>query len=720
MNLFKTGGRLNNIAVKTNYSILVSQIGYRPCDKKMAFIRNEIYKKNFKSDLGEFLVKNSHDDTVVYKNKITHWGNKWNINFWSIDFSKFNMGGLFYLEVPKINLKSENFEIKNNIFRKKTLLETSIRQLEKKLGNKKGWQDCGSDLRALEGTSVQLIGLIDSFTSFKKILNINQSDDFRKHIEVGCDYLISCQREDGSFMNELYVAKDKNNWTLCMLAVIALVKAFSITNKIDHLASSRKGWEWCINKCKYTDDEIIEEIEETRKLFGKYEPWLPPRGLRTRDKLLIIWAGTELYANTNDLKFKNIAIDYANKIALKLQFLELSESCKVFYGNFYAWDNSDLYQKSWEHIGWGYCCGSVLPDEISGIINLVKMFKNDKSWIRWWYFLKQYAYGYLKQTSKLTPFGIYPLGVFGSEIRFFGPSWHGFNGVYGRIANLSMKLARLFEDYDLEQIALNNMQWIAGLNIGIRKKKGMFKGLSWIYGIGGNCVEAWTKIKGTIANGFCANPQFQLEHIDNQIDLPDYITTEDWIVHNGSWLSGLSELDKNSKLIIKTNYRGKTINAKIGFNEIKNFKIRKTKIKNNYEIYPLSYSRNLGIIANWDNKIIEKDFLIVSGDIKKIIIDFSDYIQGDIEFKINERECHIKVINKGIDNTNVKVILKTVGIKIKGSNKVKNSLKTGEKKIYKFHTEFENNYINKPILIRAEICSIYSKCILETGFNNCE
>ncbi len=709
---------MQNSEVKTNYSILISQIGYRPCDKKMAFIRNEIYRKDSNSNLGGFLIKTSHDDTVVYKKKITYWGNKWNINFWSIDFSKFNTEGLFYLEVPKIKLKSENFEIKKNIFRKKTLLETSIQQLEKKLGNKKGWQDCGSDLRAVEGTAIQLIGLIDCFISFKKILNESQSDDFKKHIEIGCEYLISCQRENGSFMNELYVAEDKKNWTLSILAVIALIKAFAITNKIDHLLSSRKGWEWCIKKCKYADNEVIEEIEETRKIFGKYEPWLPPRELRARDKLLIIWAGTELYSNTNDLEFKNIAIDYANEIALKLQFLDLSESCNNVYGNFYAWKNSDLHQKSWEHVGWGYCCGSVLPDEISGFINLVKMFRNDKSWFKWWYLLKQYAYGYLKQTSKLTPFGIYPLGTFDGEIRFFGPSWHGFNGIYGRIANLSMKLARLFKDYDLELIALNNLQWIAGLNIGIRKKKGKFKGLSWIYGIGDNYVEAWTKIKGSISNGFCANPQFKLEHIDNQIDLPNYITTEDWIVHTGSWLSGLSEFEKNSKLIIRTNYRGKPINAKIGFNKVKNFKIKKTNITNNYEIYPLNYSRNLGIIANWNNKIIEKDVLIISGDIKRIVLDFSDYIQGNIEFKFNESECHVEVINKGIDNTDIKIILKTIGIKIRGSNKIKGNLKFGEKKVYKFHAEFEKDYINKPVLIRAEVCSNYSKCILETGHNN--
>lgn len=116
--------------------------------------------------------------------------------------------------------------------------------------------------------------------------------------------------------------------------------------------------------------------------------------------------------------------------------------------------------------------------------------------------------------------------------------------------------------------------------------------------------------------------------------------------------------------------------------------------------------------------VAAKQFEHLTVSLKKIIIDFSDYIQGNIEFNFDEKKYHIEVINKGIDDTNIEIILKTIGIKIKGPNKVKDSLMIGEKKVYKFHAEFEKDYINKPVLIRAEVFSNYSKCILETGSNN--
>ncbi len=695
-------------------SIIVSQIGYRPEDKKIGIIRCS----NFRDEVikvGEISLISDNNETSRFVVKdVSYWGEKWGIHFWVIDFSECKNEGEFYLELQPMNLKSSKFRIKRDLFTEQTLIKTSVGQLDAKAGDKYGWQDCGSDLRAVEGHAAQLLGLIDYYEASVNSLDNELKRRFKEHIHRGADYLVLCQRDEGYFVNEYYSVQDKKSWILGMMATIALARTYEITDNVKYLDAAKKGWNYCNDNIQYSREELLQEIGETRKIFGKYSPWVPPRGLRCRDKLLVVWAGTELYKNTNDVKYKIEAIRYAAEICDNYQDLDYSGSKNDIYGNFYAWENSGIHQKSWEHVGWGYNCGTIFPDELNGFMNLLAMFPEAEYWLHWRYTIRQYAYGYLKPTSLLTPFGIYPLGLFEGEVRFFGPSWHGFNGMYGRIARTSMLLSHLFEDREFEVLAGQNMQWVAGLNAGKETSTGSYEGVSFINGVGQNFSKSWTNIEGSISNGFCANPQFKLEHLDDSVDGPAYLNTEDWIVHNGGWLNGLSLTEKPFLLKIKTQYRGKPVQAEATLRIPEEYTYR-TDTRGRLSISELPVLKKGTVILNWNEFCIEYDITTLSGYRKSLIVDFSDFIEAFLCIDHKNRKCILRVLNKGKDKTDIQVYLRSIAVRL-SEIELKDVLESGETKEYSIRYQPVDESVIKPYYVYAEVAGNNSNAVCEVDW----
>ena len=117
------------------------------------------------------------------------------------------------------------------------------------------------------------------------------------------------------------------------------------------------------------------------------------------------------------------------------------------------------------------------------------------------------------------------------------------NGTYGSAAALALEFEKLTGDKDFKSIATGNLQWIAGLNSGV-KEKGQYVSKSMIYGIGDVFMGSWTKIPGTICNGFDADAQFQRKKPKKETDGPNVFTDEGWITHSGGWLSALSRMNR--------------------------------------------------------------------------------------------------------------------------------------------------------------------------------
>lgn len=701
------------------YSVLVSPIGYKPNEEKRAIIRADRYAEDAAAQIGEIRVADENGEAKA-AGHAKYWGAAWGVHWWIFDFAACREPGRYVLTASDIGFESDPFRIAEGLFSDETLYAASVGQLSAKEGGKAGWQDCGSDLRAVEGHAVQLLGLVDAYEAFRE----RRDDDFvaslMAQIRRGADYLTMCQREDGSYMNEYYVARDKTNWTLCMLANIALCRAYEVSGSIAYLDGAKLGWDYAVSIERFEERELLAEIADVRRLYGRYRPWKPPEGPRARDHLLLVWLGAELYKHTNDVRYKDEAVRSARLVAETFQNRDANANPAGLFGNFHAWPDSGIHQKSWEHIGWGFNCGAVLPDELAGLFSLLEQFPDDADRHLWRRIIRDYAYGYLKPVSELSPFGLYPLGMFDDEIRFFGPSWHGFNAVYGRIAGQAMRLARYFEDPAFEAIACRNMQWVAGLNAGIETDPGRYEAVSWINGIGRRYVRSWTDIAGSISNGFCANPQFKLHHLDDSEDRPAYVNTEDWIVHNGGWLSGLSQIERPFALKVKAQHRGRPVRAAV---TLRMEDGHETEAAANHRgiarFGPLPSGVRGTVILAWEGAVIEVPVAAIAGLHRFVIADFADFLQADIRADRESRRCEIAVRNLGREAADISFSLHPDGIALE-RERLESRIEAGGSETFCVGYRLSGSRKVTLRSLAAEIESAYSYVYCEADWRDAE
>ena len=169
-----------------------------------------------------------------------------------------------------------------------------------------------------------------------------------------------------------------------------------------------------------------------------------------------------------------------------------------------------------------------------------------------------------------------------------------------------MAIARIFEDPDFEVIAEKNMQWIAGLNAGVEKSPGIYEGISMIYSIGTNYITPWTRIPGSISSGFCANRQFRLKHLDELSDEPKFLTLEDWILYDGTWLSGLSEMERPFILRVIPQYKGEVVKAKINLANFPQEYTLESNSNEKFTLQSLSSSKPWTVKLTWVDVTIEE------------------------------------------------------------------------------------------------------------------
>jgi len=603
------------------FSLLVSQLGYRPEDPKVAVVRGPCPSPD---DPGDVAVVDATTGEQVAVVPAVPCGDRWGAEMWTADFSETDRPGRYRLELPDHGIRSSEFAVADEILLTETLRPTSVENLQARIGGKLGWQDCAFDGRGVESHAVVLLGLCDVLTRVPDA-EAGLASELHDQLRHGADYLVACVRPDGSVMNEMYIARDRTVWTLAALACLALARTAGIVSSGRYLDAAKQTWEW-VGSATPTEQERRTDLEITRQIFGQYPPWEPPAARRGRDLLLMLRAATELYRNTNDLSYARQAEELARTIRVEYQVVQPGED--GLYGHFLAWPGTSLHQRAWEHAGWGYNCGAVLPDDVSGFVALLELFPGGADANLWRTVLHDYAYGYLLPVSQRTPFSIYPLGDFEGELRFFGPSWHGFNGMYGQIARTSMLLGRLFHDQRFERIALANLQWVAGANCGVETGPGRYQGLSWISGLGALSSEAWSGIPGSIGNGFCATPQFQLDHLDDVVDAPRYQTEEDWLVHNGSWLSGLAETSTRPRLKVRTTERGVPVPAEI---EVTAGEQRRSLVGNGRGVAVAELPRFAAatVAVIWQGHTIRRSVETISGATHQVLVDFAAALRID-------------------------------------------------------------------------------------------
>lgn len=637
-------------------SLLVSQLGLRPEDPKVVVVRGDAASD---ADPGVLVVTREEPsaDGPLAELAVTPWGELWGSRWWTADLGSLREPGRYRLTLGG---SQATLEIADDALVAATLLPCSADNLDARVGGKLGWQDCAFDGRGVESHAVMVLGLADALEAFGATLPATEAERLRAHLRHGAQYLSACQRDDGSFMNEHYIAREHTVWHLCALATLALARASQTLAAGPLLEAAKRGWTWCTAHSERPAEAVRDEIAATRAIFGQYPPWLPHGELRTRDLLVLVAAGAELYRGTNDLRYRRAAVAYAAAVAER-QRLDPREHAHGLHGHFRAWATGTLSQRAWEHVGWGYNCGAVLPDELSGVVALLELFPDDADAGRWRALLRRYAEGYLKPACALSPFSIVPLGDCEGEVRFFGPAWHGFNGVYGRMARTCMVLARELEDPALEALAVRQLHWVAGANAGVPDGAGGHRGVSMIAGVGEHAVEVLSGIPGSIANGFSATPQFQLSHLDDLADRPEQLTSEDWILHNGAWLSGLAAISARPRVKVKAMFRGEPVAARVSL-ELGETSIDGTVNERGVLIAEqLPRLREGTLRVAWEELAVELPVAPVAGATLALVVDFADALQLTLAGG-RGRELTATVTNRGRDASSVHVSLHASGV----------------------------------------------------------
>lgn len=542
--------------------LLVSQIGYDLDEQKHAVYRHTL-RDGFPDDALFSLTDRSSGETV-FSGVGSYWGEVWGSHWWILDFTKcFEVGDYFLTVKAGVETYEEAVRIGKNLLWNETVEPVALQQFEERAElarNGIGWKDCGADWRELNSHASAIIGLCDLLNNGYEWMGRENADRLMDQIIHGCDYICLCQQRaedlglpDGAMVHELpnhpiIIPQDHGQ------AVVALAKASKLVYEVDrergmlYLDTAARAFDYLIHECRPSN----------LGGFSHYAHGAPkgyiPNGFMTNDLLLMAWGGVELY-NAGVEVYKNDAIAVMD-IVLSRQVPQ-SKAEDGLYGHFYTFDDKAFTEKAFIHHGLGHDTGVMFSHYPTALVQMLAQWKDHPHAAKWREALKQFAFGYFLPACQRNPFNLLPNGVFGEEglLSFCGP-WHGFNVCYGYAAGMAVQLLNVFGDSRFRAIATGNLQWLAGLNAGVSLES--FQGCqfwreeipenevrcySQFHGIGKQWSQSWSKIIGSIPNGFDTNLQFRLEvEPTKQNDTPRYYTDEDWIPHAGGFLSGLAQL----------------------------------------------------------------------------------------------------------------------------------------------------------------------------------
>lgn len=546
--------------------LLYSQIGYDYSDPMRAIYRSS--DPLMLSDKDYFVIESTNNHEEIMRKNIEKFGEKWGHFFWIMDFTGLDIGEyqlkLFLNDGTLID--NGIFEVDVNLLFNKTIVDVGILQFEERARRSRngiGWKDCGSEFREANSHATAIIGLCDLHNKAFEYLKVSEAKRLMDQIIVGCDYLMiladKAERlsyEPGSLVHEIPNGMDVLPRDIAQ-SIIALTKASR------NLADTRPD----------KSDQYLDQAITSFELFlsGDLKPfgmrgfshinqgapigYIKPDEFSTRDLLLFLWGATELLIS-GKIEYEAAAANLCDMILSRQVREDEAETEGGYYGHFFAFSDRVYTEKANTHHHFGHDTGGTFPFYVIPVIELINKLYDHEHVDRWKKMVRDFAYGFFKPACESNPFYLIPEGYFKGQglLNFCGP-WHGINTSIAYGATLACALESFTGDIGFRNIAVGNLQWIAGLNLGLSSNsfqtsvwkekipEGMALPYSQIHGIGKRNVGVWTDIKGTICNGFSANPQFKIEvepSIEN--DYPTHYTDEDWIPHSGGFVSGQAYL----------------------------------------------------------------------------------------------------------------------------------------------------------------------------------
>jgi hypothetical protein len=450
-----------------------------------------------------------------------------------------------------------------------TWRHVAIEQFERRLRIAKvkpGWYDAGILWQESNSHSAAVLGLADLLICAAMRMCEAERARVEAQVKVGCDYLVATQtraadlgRPDGAMVHDLLGLQHMAMVPDAAKAAAALARAANALPEADgdrrakYRTAAARALNWALSAEPAGGDGFV------RRPHGVDEQFVPPKEHRTSDLLMLCWAAVEL-ARGGHPGMRPRAVELARQVLARQVPREKAED--GIFGHFYTFASGTLTEKAWTHTGARHANGAdngqTFPQYVLPLVEMLRLWPEDADAPRWRQALHDYAYGFVLPACRLSPFLILPLGYYaGAGWLHFAALWHGMNAVYPLAAALALELGRLFGDGQLREIAVANLQWIAGLNAGLTAEAqalgchmfsmdvppGVALPVSMIRGIGRRSAGCWTTIRGSICNGFAAGDQFRLDVEPTRAnDGPHALHDEDWITHAGGWLSGIARL----------------------------------------------------------------------------------------------------------------------------------------------------------------------------------
>ncbi|HEY5560969.1 MAG TPA: hypothetical protein VIK72_04290 [Clostridiaceae bacterium] len=545
--------------------MLYSQIGYDFGDPMRALIRST--DGNYIKPGTVYEIIDCKSGQVILKGEVLLWGEIWHSSWWEIDFSALKAQGEYSIAVLFEGvevLSSEPFTVGSYVLWKQCVKTVAIDQMEERASmarNNNGWKDCGSLFREVNSHASTIIGLCDLLSLGYQWLEGDEVKRLSAQIIQGCDYIGMCQDKSekvghpkGSIIHEIpnhmvVIPGDVAQSVVALSYASRLITELDEKKSDEYLERAVKAYDYLINEGKPYGKDGFSQWNQ-----GAPEDYEVPEDFMTRDLLMIMWGGIELWTSG-----KIVYKDYVITIARKVLARQVTQGEKEgdFYGHFYTFDKCNFTEKANIHHHVGHDSGGTFPFYILPFMEMCSRWYDHPDAKLWRECINNFAYGFFLPACSKNPFYLIPEGYFKDEgLMFFCGPWHGINTSIAFGATLASRLEGFTGDRNFRKISVGNIQWIAGLNAGITK--GSFKGCaiwredikegvalpySQIYGVGKRYVGNWTDIKGSICNGFSVNPQFQLAVKPSlEKDGPWMYTDEDWIPHGGGLVSALSYL----------------------------------------------------------------------------------------------------------------------------------------------------------------------------------
>jgi hypothetical protein len=548
------------------HGLLYSQIGYDLGLPMRALIRASA--RGHVSDNTPFALIDGHDATVL-SGAVRYWGQIWGEHWWICDFSALNAPGDYTLRIgpPGDPLYPDAMiSVGAHLLFERTAALVGIGQFEerqRRARNDSGWKDCGHFWREANSHASTLIGMCDLLAYGFEWLSPSERARLVRQIVTGCDYLAQLQdyaamvgHPDGAIAHELpnfpmLIPGDQAQSAVALIRSARLVFEMHPDKAADYLRRGERAYLYLTRAMR-----PIGQTGFSASNHGAPSGYQVPDEFTTRDLMMTLWAAEELWIS-GKWAYKDEVVALAARIIDR----QVPESAAEdgLHGHFYAFSDRAFSEKANTHHHIGHDTGGTFPHYLVALIDMCKRWDDHPDAPRWRLAVERFARGYLIPACTRNPFSLLPMGVWPGQglLTFCGP-WHGANVSIAFAATLAAQLWMFLGDDALRDIATGNLQWIAGLNSGLTRESfggcviwrmpedfpdGVALPHSQIVGVGQRSVGAWTDITGTIPNGFCTNPQFQLV-VEPTVanDSPRLWTDEDWIPHSGAWISALATL----------------------------------------------------------------------------------------------------------------------------------------------------------------------------------